>query len=120
VKRTLAMVLVVGLAGALAFGATRSHPQFDPKLPALGTKFHSLPAGSGKALVEASCFPCHSADILVQQRLTEKQWTAAVDKMIRWGAVVKESDKPAIVAYLAKHFGPDNRFTPVRTRPAGF
>ena len=64
---------------------------YDPNLPVLGTKFHSLPAGNGRQLVEASCFPCHSADILVQQRLTEKQWTATVDKMIRWGAVVKDS-----------------------------
>jgi cytochrome c5 len=119
VKRTLTMVLVVAL-GAFASDATKSHPQFDPKLPALGTKFHALPAGSGKALVEASCLSCHSADMLVQQRLTEKQWTAAVDKMIRWGSVVKESDKPAIVEYLAKNFSPDNRFTPVMTRPAGY
>lgn len=119
-KRALAMVLVVSLAGAFASAATKPHPQFDPKLPALGTKFHSLPAGSGKALVEASCFTCHSADMLVQQRLTEKQWTAAVDKMIRWGAVVKEGDKPAMLVYLARHFGPDNKFTPVRTRPTGY
>ncbi len=117
----MAMVLALALAGVIASGATKPHPQFDPKLPALGTKFHSLPAGSGKSLVEASCFPCHSADMLVQQRLTEKQWTAEVDKMIRWGAVVKESDKPVMVAYLAKHFfGPDNRFTPIKTRPAGY
>lgn len=58
--------------------------------------------------------------MLVQQRLNEKQWTAAVDKMIRWGAVVKESDKPAMVAYLVKHFGADNKFAPIRTRPLGY
>lgn len=119
-KRALGTVLFVSFAWALASATTKSHPQFDPRLPALGTKFHSLPAGSGKALVEASCFPCHSADLLVQQRLSEKQWTAAVDKMVRWGAVVKEGDKRAMVMYLAKHFGPDNKFTPVRTRPTGY
>ena len=40
--------------------------------------------------------------------------------MIRWGAVMKESDKPAVVAYLSRNFGPANKFTPVRTRPAGY
>ena len=94
---------------------------YDKSLPILGTKFHTLPAGDGKALVEASCLPCHSADIIVQQRLTEKQWTAAVEKMMRWGAVVKDDDKAPMIAYLAKHFGVDNyTFTPVKARPAGY
>jgi cytochrome c1 len=118
VKRVAVIVLM--LAAAFAFAATKRSVPYDPNLPVLGTKFHSLPAGAGKQLVEASCFPCHSADMLVQQQLTEKQWTAEVDKMIRWGAVMKESDKPAVVAYLAKNFGLANKFTPLRTRPAGY
>jgi cytochrome c1 len=113
-------LLIAIVAAALAGAATKPYPRFDPNLPALGTKFHSLPAGKGKNLIEASCFPCHSADMLVQQRLSEKQWTAEVDKMIRWGAVAKESDKAAMIAYLAKHFGPENKFTPIKTRPSGY
>ena len=113
-------ILVLTLVAAFASAGTKRSVSFDPRLPVLGTKFHSLPGGTGRQLVEASCFACHSADMLVQQRLTEKQWTAEVDKMIRWGAVVKESDKPAVVAYLARNFGPANKFTPVRTRPAGY
>ncbi len=100
--------------GALVFslGAARD-------LPPLGTRFHALPSGKGRSLVEASCFPCHSADILVQQRLTEKQWTTEVEKMMRWGAKVGDKDKAAIVAYLSRNFGPGNRsFVPIRTRPA--
>ena len=116
-KRAAILVLALALA---ASAATKKRAPFDPSLPPLGTKFHSLPAGIGKQLVEANCFPCHSADMLVQQRLTEKQWTAEVDKMIRWGAIMKESDKPAAVAYLSTNFGPANKFTPIRTRPAGY
>jgi hypothetical protein len=86
-------------------------------LPLLGTQFKPLPAGPAKAKVEAACYPCHSADLMVQQRLTEKQWTATVDKMIRWGAEVKDADKAAMIAYLAKNFGPANRFTPTKVRP---
>jgi hypothetical protein len=115
VKRAIVVVLAIVLVAA----APRKHA-YDPTLPVLGTKFHSLPAGNGRQLVEASCLPCHSPDILVQQRLTEKQWTAAVDKMIRWGAVMKDSDKPAMVAYLSKNFGVTNTFTPTKTRPVGY
>jgi len=88
-------------------------------LPIAGTHFKSLPQGKGKAQVEASCYACHSADMIAQQRLTEKQWTAEVEKMTKWGAAVKDADKPVIIAYLVKHFGPDNKFTPTKTQPIG-
>ena len=82
-------------------------------LPTPGTQFKQLPEGKGKAEVEAACYACHSADLLAQQRLTEKQWTAAVEKMIRWGAIVPDQD--VVVKYLAKHYGPSNKFTPTKT-----
>lgn len=119
-KRSVVIVLAIALAAAFAFGATKKSTSYDHNLPVLGTTFHSLPSGKGRQLVEASCLPCHSADMLVQQRLTEKQWTAEVDKMIRWGAVMKDSDKAGVVAYLTKNFGSANQFTPVRTRPVGY
>ncbi|HEX8171253.1 MAG TPA: hypothetical protein VF824_11995 [Thermoanaerobaculia bacterium] len=88
-------------------------------LPLLGTQFKQLPNAKGRAETEAACYACHSADLLAQQRLTEKQWTATVDKMIRWGATVPPDQKALIVGYLASHFGPENRFTPTVTRPVG-
>ena len=122
-KRLVVLLLICTLAGAAASGAKpakKKRPAFDAALPMLGTKLRMLPAGAGKEATEQSCLPCHSADILVQQRLTEKQWTATVDKMIRWGAVVDEKQKGEMIAYLAKHFGPENRYTPTMTRPVGF
>ncbi len=119
-KRSIATVFFVAMAGTLALAGTKPRARFDARLPVLGTTFHSLPAGNGKSLVEGTCYRCHSADMLVQQRLTEKQWTAEVDKMIRWGAVVKDRDKPVMLAYLVKHFGPENKFAPIRTRPSGY
>lgn len=87
-------------------------------LPMAGTQFKPLPAGPAKAAVESACYECHSADLLVQQRLTPKQWTATVEKMMRWGANVPPEKKTPIIDYLAKHFGPANQFTPTRVRPA--
>lgn len=87
-------------------------------LPVPGTQFKQLPNGKGKTQVEAACYACHSADLLVQQRLNAKQWTATVEKMMRWGAAVKDSEKQTVIDYLARHFGTDNRFVPTKTTPA--
>lgn len=86
-------------------------------LPMPGTQFKQLPNGPGKAEVEAACYACHAADLLAQQRLTEKQWTASVEKMIRWGAAVPPGKKDVVVAYLSRNFGPGNRFVPTKTAP---
>jgi len=86
-------------------------------LPIVGTKFGTLPEGKGKSVVESRCYACHSADILLQQRLNEKQWTATVEKMTRWGAPVTDEEKPVVIAYLTKHFGLDNnRFKAMKVR----
>ena len=66
-------------------------------LPLVGTKLATLPEGKGKSVVESRCYACHSADLLIQQRLTEKQWTATVEKMTRWGAPVTDDEKPVII-----------------------
>jgi hypothetical protein len=86
-------------------------------LPMAGTQFKQLPDTRGKAEIEHACYTCHSPDLLAQQRLTPKQWTATVEKMMRWGAELKESDKQVVIDYLSRHFGPDNRFTPTATMP---
>ena len=86
-------------------------------LPMPGTKFKELPPGQAKADVEAACYACHASDLLVQQRLTQKQWTATVEKMMRWGAVVPADRKTPIVDYLAKNFGAGNKFVPTKTAP---
>ena len=83
-------------------------------LPMPGTKLKDLPAGAAKADVEAACYACHASDLLVQQRLTQKQWTATVEKMMRWGAVVPEEKKTPIIDYLAKNFGTGNKFSPTK------
>jgi quinoprotein glucose dehydrogenase len=115
----LLVVAAVLCAGPLATAlAQRPKPDSEDKRPSLGTQLSSLPLGPGKAIAGKACLRCHSADILRQQRLSEKQWTASVTKMIGWGAEVPENKKAELVAYLARNFGPDNdRFRPVVTRP---
>jgi hypothetical protein len=93
---------------------------FDVRLPVLGTHLADLPPGPAKALADQACLTCHSGDMLWQQHLTEKQWTAEVNKMVGWGSDVPEDRKQALIAYLLANFGPENdKFQPVVTRPAG-
>jgi hypothetical protein len=126
-----ALVVVAGGAARAQYGEMPQWPKrpkpeppkvsFDPKLPSLGMSVKPLPAGAGKPVVEAGCLRCHSAEIIMQQRLTESQWRANVDKMIGWGSTVSPAQKPVLVAYLAKNFGPDNKsFQPTEARPAGY
>ena len=42
--------------------------------------------------------------MITGQKLTRVQWEREVDKMIRWGAQVKDSDRSALVDFLASHF----------------
>lgn len=88
-------------------------------LPALASQLSDFPDGPGQATARASCLQCHSADLPRQQRLTEKQWTAVIDKMVRWGTVLSDDQRTELIAYLARHFGIDNTgFTPIATLPA--
>jgi hypothetical protein len=116
-RRLLVAACAVLLLVAVA--PKKAKPHVDPKLPVLGTQLAPLPDGAGHEIAESVCLQCHSSDLLRQQRLTEKQWTAAVEKMMRWGAVVKDDEKAPLIAYLARNFGPSNSFTPARTRPVG-
>jgi hypothetical protein len=111
----VALVAAMGLAG---LSASTSAP--EPELPALGTVLGELPEGKMKVLADQACLHCHSADMIRQQRLNEKQWTAEIKKMTGWGAAVPEDQQAELVAYLVEHFGPDNdRFQPVATQSLG-
>jgi len=53
-----------------------------------------------------ACLVCHDHEVVEQQRLTPAQWERDIDKMIRWGAQVKDSDRAEILKYLGDNFGP--------------
>ncbi len=129
--RILALILVAGLLAAPRNSSAAPRKKkpakakvalvnFDAHLPVLGTKLAEFPAGPGKALADAGCVFCHSADMVVQQRLTEKQWTAEITKMTGWGADVPVDKRDELIAYLVKNFGTDGpRYEPVVARPVG-
>lgn len=59
-----------------------------------------------------NCLICHEEGMFTGQRLTAAQWKAEVDKMISWGAVLPDSDRGNVEAYLSKHFGENSPLQP--------
>ena len=59
----------------------------------------------GEGIYKEACRQCHEDDLAEQQRLTVAGWTREVEKMVRWGARVSDTEKPALVAYLHARWG---------------
>ncbi len=93
-------------------------PEPIEALPAIGTQIPILPPGNARQLAQDHCLACHASEMIQQQRLTDAQWKAELDKMQRWGAEIRDEDKKALATYLVTHFGPDNdRFRPLVASP---
>jgi cytochrome c5 len=71
----------------------------------------NLPEGKGATIVRDKCLTCHEADLIIMQRLSRQGWTREIEKMIRWGATVAETEKEILVDYLAAHFSPKPALT---------
>jgi mono/diheme cytochrome c family protein len=93
----VAGLLVVFWSAAAGLGAQVAAPAGSTS---------DLPDGDGVGVVRARCLSCHGADLITAQRLADAGWGRELDKMVRWGAIVPEAERPPLVAYLATHFGP--------------
>jgi hypothetical protein len=65
-----------------------------------------LAGGAGAKVAWAACLGCHDADVVTELQLDERGWTRMVDKMVRWGAVVRPEDRASLLKYLATNYGP--------------
>src|SRR5216684_4028156 len=65
-----------------------------------------LPEGAGKAILQNSCTACHGLDDVVNSHMDKKGWETLIESMISNGAAVDDKDKPVLVDYLVKNFGP--------------
>ncbi len=65
----------------------------------------SLPADSGRQLVQGNCVLCHGVALIQQQHKDSAGWAKTVGQMRAWGAPLPEEQVPGIIAYLAKHYG---------------
>lgn len=75
----------------------------------LGTATEEPPANvtlRAERLLLARCASCHSTDLVTQQRLDRARWEATIQKMIHWGADLKE-EVTLLTGYLASRYHPD-------------
>jgi mono/diheme cytochrome c family protein len=90
---------VAGVVLLLAVAGLSAQPRPEGREP-------SLPEGAGVEVLRARCLSCHGSDLIESQRLSRDGWTREIDKMVRWGATVPESDRVALTSYLSTHFTP--------------
>ena len=77
-----------------------------------GTRSQTPPSGSDMpqpATFKNTCLACHDDDVIRQQRLTRGQWEREIQKMIDWGARMRDEDREGFVDYLFGNFGPRPR-----------
>ena len=100
-KKTLFTIPLLLIAGFTSAGPQNSIHSIA--LPNIQTE---LKAGEGKEKTQTFCAICHSLDyITMQPRLTRAQWTATVNKMIKFGAPINENDAQKIIGYLTTQYG---------------
>ncbi len=58
-----------------------------------------------------NCLMCHGEDMTTRQRLTTKQWTAEVEKMVGWGSPLPPDRKQPLIDHLAETY-PSNQAAP--------
>ena len=61
------------------------------------------------AAFKDACGTCHEDDVIRQQRLSRAQWDRELNKMIGWGARVRDEDRNDFLDYLFRSYGPGPR-----------
>jgi mono/diheme cytochrome c family protein len=77
--------------------------------PAPPAEANRSPVGEtepGRRVFDNRCLDCHENDLTRQQRLAHSGWVREIDKMVRWGATVTDSEREALLDYLSRQFGP--------------
>ncbi len=60
-----------------------------------------------KETIANDCRSCHAGVMLEQQRLTEKQWKATLEKMQKWGSPLEPVDVEPFAKWLAVRYSVD-------------
>ena len=72
-----------------------------------GAKVEPASAREAVMLIQTRCSLCHTADLIVQQRLPEDRWAATVEKMVSWGANLSNDEKMVLLQFLTTQYRPN-------------
>ena len=87
-----------------AAASAQNHP-LDAKTRAMLSRSAALlPQGPGREVTIRACSPCHSLDIVTNQRLNPQEWNNVVQTMSTKGAVATSAELKVIQSYLADAF----------------
>jgi competence protein ComEA len=64
----------------------------------------TLPDGPGKQTFEDTCSLCHSPTAVIGMHKTKAEWKSKVTEMLQEQTDVSDSDRTAIIEYLARSF----------------
>lgn len=100
----------VGLALILVVSGAGLRPVTRQDAAALAAAAAATPtaeadAGVGNFVLQ-HCGTCHGIDTLSHNPQDAAGWSRTVDNMVQMGAQVPAADRAAVIAYLARHFGP--------------
>ena len=111
--QTLKLILAGLVFGLVMLGCKNAAPDAN-------TASNASTTAHGGEVMKAQCLTCHGDDLIQQQRLNKAGWTREVEKMVRWGAEVKDADKDHLVEYLAATYPqrPFSKEPPAAPAPA--
>lgn len=70
-----------------------------------GSKEMTLPAGTGKDLVQTRCVLCHDLGRVVGSTRSKADWESITNNMVERGLKASPADIQTMVAYLSSQFG---------------
>jgi cytochrome c5 len=89
-----------------------------PAAPSQPKPVVELPDGDGKAIATEYCQDCHKLTNVAKARKAPDDWRDAVQTMMDRGARLPQDKVDALVAYLAKNFGPKTEVAQDAAPPA--
>jgi cytochrome c5 len=122
------LVLILGLR--VLATPSKSHAQggtaaqdgtlaaMPPAAPSQPKPVVELPDGDGKAIATEFCQDCHRLTNVAKARKAPDEWHDTVQTMMDRGARLPQDKVDALVAYLAKNFGPKTEVAQDAAPPA--
>ncbi|HEX4947135.1 MAG TPA: c-type cytochrome [Blastocatellia bacterium] len=96
-KQLLKLIWAGLVFGLISLGCKNAAPNGE-------VTSNSSAMAHGAELLKTQCLTCHGDDLIQQQRLNKLGWTREVEKMMRWGAEVKDADKDHLIEYLTANY----------------